>query len=221
MTFWISCLRLLDKKAKVIVFLLLLAQCIFFYHYFFVSPMTHIYEWGEILFGLKVVTPWILPMTLYLNFKMLPLDQTFIQIRSLVKERSKKTFIIVVMNSLLSIIIPLFCAILDVSHYFSLKETILIIFCVIGRWMFFLWNVSLVQCIGMSQFKNKSIWTIFVFVFLFVLCNISKQASYLCVLFLTPVYNYQLTLPLLLLTIGYAIFLPILYIHLEEKRELL
>ena len=217
MTYWINRIKLSGKKEKLIYLCLLLFQL--FRMFFYFSGEVQNITWNEKLYSFLLILPWILPIVLYLNFQMLPISDLLYCIRCTSSKRWKTTLRIIIINIIFASIIPYGIGLVKFFICHSITNTLYIMLELIFRWRLFLFNISLLQCILMLLWKNKGIITALLF---FVLLMTAYTRSTIVATFVfSPLFPANLNIVSVLIGLGYTCILMAIYIHLEEKRELL
>lgn len=216
MTFWIRQIKGMSSKEKGLLLLFLGVQAVMAYLHFFI--VVNRISWNELIFSLVLIIPWVLSLTFYLNFKMLPLNQPFLRIRLALKKRISQTLQIVTLNIVLSCITIVITALFATASHFHLREVVFLTIEMVLRYGLFLFIASLIQLILMTIFKNKGLVTIILYLGLFIGSYLTNPKI---IWFMYPaLYPPTLTLSSLLLVIGYVVIFGVIYVTIEEQKEL-
>lgn len=206
------------SKIEKISLLGLIALQIIMALFYFSSDMTGL-TWRESIFALILMVPWVLPIVMYLNFKQIPIQPFFINIRMPMKKRVFMTLKNIMINSCISIIGVYLVELIMFFISHSLISTLEMGIEVFIKYILFLFNVSLVQHIGLSLFKNKGLMTIILYFLLFI--SSFTRNKWIATLIFPPLYPPTFNVFSIIMAIGYFCLLLYVYLKVEEKKEYL
>lgn len=215
--FWNNYIQSMSKIEKIGLLGLIALQIAMVFLYF--SSGVNGLTWRESMFSLILIVPWVLSIVMYLNFKQIPFHQSFINIRISRKERILMILKIIMINICIGIagVYIIGMGKLFMSH--TLISTLVMGMEVFIKYILFLFNISLVQCIGLSLFKNKGLITIILYLLLFM--SSYTRNKWIVIILFSPLYPPVFNIFSIIITIGYFFLFLYVYLEIEKKKEYL